>query len=546
MEHKKTLRCAIYTRKSSEEGLEQSFNSLDAQREACEAYAKSQQHEGWKVIKESFDDGGFSGGTIERPALTRLIEQIKRKLIDIIIVYKVDRLSRSLSDFVKLVELFDQYKVSFVSVTQQFNTSTSMGRLTLNVLLSFAQFEREVTGERIRDKIAASKQKGMWMGGGTPLGYDVKDRTLIINRKEARTVVQIYDKYLQLKSVRSLKEWLDHSRLKSKQDKSFSRGALYTLLQNPVYIGKIRHKEQVHAGSHEPIVDEPIWDAVQNVLQANRHQHQQQQTESRALLSGLLFDDQGNALSPTHTKKGNKRYYYYVNQALLKYKGTEAGEIKRVSLPELDTQVIQFLQSSTVRNELIKKLLQKASARQFQKLDTQLRKLLDIGDIEKGNQNSRMRQLCDQIILHRRSLECIFALPRIGDALDVNCEDATHTIRQPITWKRWGAEQKLILGEDNQTNIPAHSIKVIQNAVMKALIWNEELLSGSVASVRELETREQAGASYVRRILRLAYLSPTILQDIAYGKIPEDLSLEATRLTFPPGWEQQSRIYIHR
>ena len=269
-------RCAVYTRKSSEEGLEQDFNSLQAQREACEAFIKSQAGEGWRLVKTAYDDGGISGGTMERPALQRLLSDIDEGRIDVVVVYKVDRLTRSLADFAKMVEIFDAHHVSFVSITQQFNTTTSMGRLTLNVLLSFAQFEREVTGERIRDKIAASKKKGMWMGGFCSLGYDIRDRRLVVNQEESKLVRHIYKRYLELGSVRLLKRDLDRRGVVSKirvskngtrsGGRPFSRGALYELLANPIYIGEIRHKKVRHPGQHEAIVDRQTWEKVQRRL----------------------------------------------------------------------------------------------------------------------------------------------------------------------------------------------------------------------------------------------------------------------------------------
>jgi DNA invertase Pin-like site-specific DNA recombinase len=269
-------RSAVYTRKSSEEGLEQNFNSLHAQREACEAFIKSQAGEGWRLIKTAYDDGGLSGGNMERPALQQLLTDIHRGLVDVVVVYKVDRLTRSLADFAKMVEVFDARGVSFVAVTQQFNTTTSMGRLTLNVLLSFAQFEREVTGERIRDKIAASKHKGMWMGGVVALGYDVRERRLVVNQDEAATVRHIFQRYLELGSVRLLKDDLDRSGMVSKIRVSkigaqsggcaFSRGALYELLSNPIYVGEIRHKTDRHPGQHEPIVGRELWEKAQQKL----------------------------------------------------------------------------------------------------------------------------------------------------------------------------------------------------------------------------------------------------------------------------------------
>ncbi len=286
----KRLRCAIYTRKSTDEGLEKDFNSLDAQREACAAFIQSQKHEGWTGLPTLYDDGGYSGGTMERPALQRLLADIEAGRIDVIVVYKVDRLTRALSDFAKLVEIFDRRGVSFVSITQQFNTTTSMGRLTLNILLSFAQFERELIGERVRDKVAASKKKGMWMGGTVPLGYDVKDRKLVLNKAEARTVVDIYRRYLRLKSVRALGIELAAADIRSKRrvrpdgtehgNQRFSQGALYLLLQNRTYRGEATHKGNAYPGEHSAIVDKPLWDAVQAVLAENRvaaddrHQHQ--------------------------------------------------------------------------------------------------------------------------------------------------------------------------------------------------------------------------------------------------------------------------------
>jgi DNA invertase Pin-like site-specific DNA recombinase len=314
----KKARCAIYTRKSTDEGLEQAFNSLDAQREACMAFIQSQKHEGWMVSQTLYDDGGFSGGTLERPALKRLLADIEAGEVDVIVVYKVERLTRALSDFAKLVEIFDRRGVSFVSITQQFNTTTSMGRLTLNVLLSFAQFEREVIGERVRDKIAASKKKGMWMGGMPPLGYDVKDRKLVVNDAEARTVAVIYRRYLALKSVHALKDELAEAGIRSKRrvrpdgieygDQKLSRGALYLMLQNRIYRGEITHKGNSYPGEHPAIIELPLWHEVQTVLAKNRVERA---TGARArhpsLLAGLVFDETGERLTPTYAvKKGTR------------------------------------------------------------------------------------------------------------------------------------------------------------------------------------------------------------------------------------------------
>ncbi len=317
-------RCAIYTRKSSEEGLEQEFNSLQAQSEACEAYIRSQRHEGWALARTRYDDGGFSGGNIERPALQRLLADIQGGRIDIVVVYKVDRLTRSLADFARLVEIFDMQGVSFVSVTQQFNTTSSMGRLTLNVLLSFAQFEREVTGERIRDKIAASKKKGMWMGGNVPFGYEASERTLVINSAEAETVRHIFALYRELGCVRRVKEEADGLGLRTKCNitasgierggKSFSRGHIYKLLSNPIYIGQIPHKGKFYPGQHPALIDTETWTAVRDRFDANASDHHRKASATEpSLLAGVLVDDRGERLTPSHAIKKGRRYRYYVS-----------------------------------------------------------------------------------------------------------------------------------------------------------------------------------------------------------------------------------------
>jgi site-specific DNA recombinase len=325
------VRCAIYTRKSSEEGLEQSFNSLDAQREACESYIASQRHEGWQCSSARYDDGGFSGGNLERPALKALMTDLRAGKVDLIVVYKIDRLTRSLMDFSSLVTVFDSHKASFVSVTQHFNTTTSMGRLTLNVLLSFAQFEREVTGERIRDKIAASKRKGMWMGGRVSLGYVVIDRQLKAEPHEADKVRRLFTRYLQLQSVNLLREELKHN-----GERVFSRGALYQLLQNRLYRGEITHKDAVYAGQHEAIVPQELWEAVQTQLASNRDERKLRAGEDEGgLLIGRVFDSQGVRLTPSHAVKGTRRYRYYTRRKQL----GETQQI-RLSVPAHDLEAL--------------------------------------------------------------------------------------------------------------------------------------------------------------------------------------------------------------
>jgi DNA invertase Pin-like site-specific DNA recombinase len=348
-DNRSIIRCAIYTRKSSEEGLEQSFNSLEAQREACQAYIASQKHEHWRGIATHYDDGGYSGGSMERPALRQLLQDIDAGKIDTVVVYKVDRLTRSLADFAKIVERLDARQVSFVSVTQQFNTTTSMGRLTLNVLLSFAQFEREVTGERIRDKIAASKRKGMWMGGTLPVGYEVCDRKLVVNAPEGEHVKRIFELYLELGCVAKLKDRLDREGLRSKVRRSkagqrsggssYSRGALYCLLQNPIYVGKVRHRDAIYAGEHAGVIPEQLWDKVQERLKANCNTRRTgSNAKSPSLLVGLLFDPNGNRFTPFHADKRGKRYRYYVSQG--KIHGRPAASSSPTRIPARDIEEI--------------------------------------------------------------------------------------------------------------------------------------------------------------------------------------------------------------
>src|SRR5438876_4065938 len=346
-------RCAIYARKSSEEGLEQEFNSLQAQSEACEAYIRSQRHEGWILARTHYDDGGFSGGNIERPALQQLLGDIRAGRIDIVVVYKVDRLTRSLADFARLVEIFDKEGVSFVSVTQQFNTNSSMGRLTLNVLLSFAQFEREVTGERIRDKITASKRKGMWMGGLVPLGYYASERKLVINPAEAETVRGIFALYRELGCVRRVKEEADRLGLRTRYrttrkgaergGKPFSRGHLCRLLANPIYTGQIAHKAQLYSGQHPALIDAETWAAVRDQLVANAGDHRRKaRAVEPSLLAGLLVDARGERLTPSHAVRNGRRYRYYLSAVPIDPAGTDA-RVWRLPAREIENAVISIM-----------------------------------------------------------------------------------------------------------------------------------------------------------------------------------------------------------
>ena len=360
------LRCAIYTRKSSEEGLDMEFNSLDAQREACEAYVVSQRAEGWAAIREPYDDGGVSGGTLDRPALKRLLADVEDGLIDVIVVYKIDRLSRSLMDFARLVEIFERNQVTFVSVTQSFNTTTSMGRLTLNILLSFAQFEREVIGERIRDKVAASRKRGMWMGGYVPLGYDVHDRKLVVNENEAATVRMIFQRFALIGSATMLAKALAAEGVLNKRGKLIDKGFLYKLINNRVYLGEAVHKGTAYPGEHAAIIDQALWDNVHAILQESpRLRAKNTRAQTPALLKGIIFTETGTAMTPTATKKGSRLYRYYASMDLIRNRpigestgplrlpagmveDAVIGEIRRmIRAPEIAARVLKMLREES-------------------------------------------------------------------------------------------------------------------------------------------------------------------------------------------------------
>lgn len=347
------VRCAIYTRKSSEEGLDMEFNSLDAQREACAAYILSQKPEGWVAVADRYDDGGISGGTLERPALKRLIADIEFGKVDVVVVYKIDRLSRSLMDFAKLVEVFERRGVTFVSVTQSFNTTTSMGRLTLNILLSFAQFEREVIGERIRDKVAASRRKGMWMGGYVPLGYRVENRKLLVNEEEAASVRLIFERFVKLGSIKLLMGELQAAGIRSRRGYMLDKGALYKLLNNRVYIGEAVHKGEAYPGEHEAIISADLWKRTHAIMgESPRMRANQTRLSGPSLLRGLIFSPNGDAMSPSHTRKGDRLYRYYVTQSVLK-RGPGTCPVGRVPAAEIETAVIDQLRGFLRAPELI-------------------------------------------------------------------------------------------------------------------------------------------------------------------------------------------------
>ncbi|AMN39044.1 recombinase family protein [Rhodoplanes sp. Z2-YC6860] len=351
---KRKLRCAVYTRKSSEEGLDQEFNSLHAQRESCEAYVASQRADGWLLLDDHYDDGGFSGGTLERPALKRLIADIEARRVDIVVVYKIDRLSRSLMDFAKLVEVFDGNSVTFVSVTQAFNTTTSMGRLTLNILLSFAQFEREVIGERIRDKFAASRKKGMWMGGYVPMGYTVKDRKLVINKPEAALVLSIFERFAKMGSGTKLVRALALENARNRYGKLIDKGALYKLLNNRTYVGEAVHKGTAYPGEHQPIIDRALWDKVHSVLKESpRKRASATRIQSPALLKGLIFGSNGAPMTPTHTRKRGRLYRYYIATSALRSGIADNNPVRRIPAIDIENAVVEQIKLMVRSPEII-------------------------------------------------------------------------------------------------------------------------------------------------------------------------------------------------
>lgn len=551
------IRCAIYTRKSSEEGLEQSFNSLDVQREACEAYIVSQRHEGWQLIPTRYDDGGFSGGNMERPALKRLLEDIAAKRVDTVVVYKVDRLTRALADFAKIVEQFDKQGISFVSVTQQFNTTTSMGRLTLNVLLSFAQFEREVTGERIRDKIAASKRKGMWMGGVVPLGYDLNDRHLVLNPTEADQVKEIYRTYLQLGCVTKLQEYLEQAGIRSKKRMSktgrasggvsYSRGALYLILHNRIYLGEITHKGASYPGQHPAIIDQKLWEQVQAQFQSNlQAPRKRPRATEQSLLIGLLYDEQGNRFTPSHATKKGRRYRYYVSQAVLKGPGQKHRGPIRIPASEIEELVLSqltfFLQSPQRMLDILVgsdgspaevHAITEAS-RQWSSATSD--KILDL-----------LRSTVKSIVIYNDRIEMQLNKSALRqtvlgnseeDAQPGNDTDEVVLIEATAQLKRYGGEVRLILPPDSPAAKP-HSVPSLIRAISRAHDWVDRILRGEIINQRSIAKETGLDERYVSRIIPLAFLAPDLTEAILEGNQAAHLSLDTCLGNIAEDWSQQ-------
>lgn len=508
-----TRYCAIYTRKSSEEGLEKEFNSLDAQHEACLAYIQSQKSEGWMAVKQQYNDGGFSGGTMERPALQQLLTDIKSGKVQIIVVYKIDRLTRSLMDFAKLVEVFDQHNVTFVSVTQSFNTTTSMGRLTLNVLLSFAQFEREVTGERIRDKISASKQKGMWMGGVPPIGYEVKDRRLIPNGEHAQFIRMIYERYLELESINHLVEDLRHRQIRTPiraslkgnrtGDCYMTRGALQHILRNPIFIGKIRHKDKIYDGLHPPIMSEDLWNKVQKKKMDNsgdtratrRLRHEPKP------LQGKIYDIEGNLYTPSFTHQRGKRYRYYISQNLLQYRDHPKGVIARIPAHEIEIFVHKAVE------DILRDKAQTADALGLNKEnDYKTLSLISSGLANLTELVGTVQRIIVDVdsltIKINRSGLCKY----LGQALDLKIElpldRITHDLTLPYTTKR-ALKGVVIIKPDQQKkdmfDLPPQELRNL----IRGFVWRDDHFKGE--TLEQIAAREGFSDAFVGRLIRRTF-----------------------------------------
>jgi site-specific DNA recombinase len=503
----KLLRCAIYTRKSTEHGLELEFNSLDAQRDACEAYIKSQASQGWKALPQHYDDPAYSGGNLDRPALQQLLKDIDAGRIDVIVVYKIDRLTRSLADFAKLVEAFDAKSISFVAVTQQFNTTTSMGRLTLNVLLSFAQFERELSSERVRDKVAASRRKGKWTGGTIPLGYDAKDKKLVINKTEADTVRYIFKRYLEVKSFGKLVEDLDNKSIVTKRRNTkvkkfnggipFTYGPLAYFLKNRIYVGETGHKEKWFPGEHAAIVDRKIFDQVQQLLASQPADRKARRTASEALLMGKLYDDRGNRMSPSFSAKNGVRYRFYVSSALLRGRKADVGSVGRVPAAEIESTVLAALKTHQQQGD-------SAPA--------------SIGDVER-------------VVIARDHL--LISIAGTADGVGTNQEFK-------IAWSTKTKDAAATM-EHNGAPEVVRNESLIQS-IVRAHAWVDCLRDGKYGSIEQLAEANRLHPKVVRHALRLAFLSPEVTSAILERGQPTGLSLAQIPKLLPLPWTEHRRL----
>ena len=522
----KAVRCAIYTRVSTDHGLDQEFNSLDAQYDAASAYIKSQAHAGWALIRSRYDDGGYSGGSTDRPDLQRLMDDIRARKIDVIVVYKVDRLTRSLADFAKLVELFDAHGVSFVSVTQQFNTTTSMGRLTLNVLLSFAQFEREVTSERIRDKIAASKRKGLWVGGPLPLGYQMKDDKIAVIEDEAERVRLIFRRYLELGGVNALVRDLRKRNIRTKErllatgatrgGVLFGRGSLFYLLRNRFYIGEVKYKDEILPGEQPAIMDRALFDAVQQRLSDQWANRTTMRNASNHLLTGLLFDDAGHRMVPTHATKAGVRYRYYVSLPHLygESKTASVGAVSRIPAAEIEDIAIKSL------NMIAQK--EKPTS----------------GIAHIADRHMVLEQIA-RIDVHEDRLMIRFRSANAGDSSD---SADGHTLSVPWQKPPSRKSRQILIphgvprNEVRPTRIERRARLV--NAIARGRRWLEEIVSGAVTDVQQIAARQKCSVRQVNMTISLAFLAPDLVRAAVEGRLPRGIGVERLR-DAPPEWSRQ-------
>jgi len=560
MTERRSLRCAIYTRTSSDEGLSQDYNSLAAQRDACIAFILSQKHEGWVRTRRIYEDGGFTGGNLDRPALRDLLADLAAGELDIIVVYKIDRLTRSLRDFAKLSESLERYGGSFVAVTQQFNTASSMGRLTLNILLTFAQFEREVTGDRIRDKRASSTRVGIWMGGNPALGYDAPAKKLVVNPREAEVVRYIFRRFVELKSMAELRKDLQHNGLVSKRKikkdgvscggRAFSWHPLRTILTNPLYRGLIRHKTATYPGRHEPIIDGDLFDEVQRLVR--RVAIQEKAKRERAypsLLRGIIFDRAGEPLYTHHTRKGEKRHNYYVSKSALARKHLKDFQNKmRVSAPVLERFVIDLL-SKTLRDK-DRLLLHLPTTRKLPATLRQARELANEVSGQAERNTGVITNLVDRIELDRGSLRLLLnrrwlyerlelfpsrgAAPFAGDPIEIRIED--HAIR-------CGSEMKVILENLDRPPEPDHRLI---RGVLRATRWFNALASGEFSTIADLARSERCCPSLITNRIRLAFLAPDIVEAILEGRQPSTLTLARLEQAcpLPISWDEQRALFM--
>jgi DNA invertase Pin-like site-specific DNA recombinase len=517
----KVVRCAVYTRVSTDQGLEQEFNSLDAQYDSSMAYIRSQAHAGWTLLRGKYDDGGFSGADTDRPALQRLLDEVRAGKIDVIVVYKVDRLTRSLADFAKLVELFDQHNVSFVSVTQQFNTTTSMGRLTLNVLLSFAQFEREVTSERIRDKIAASKRKGLWVGGMVPLGYDTKGRKITVNEPEAELVRTIFRRYLSVGSIKLLMADLTKSGLVTRVRKlstgrtiggiPFGRGMLAHLLRNRFYLGEVVFKGEILPGEQPAIVDGTLFDDVQAKLTEQLNNHTTRRMKSDALLMGKIFDDRGNRMSPTHAKKCGVKYRYYLSSTILQGQPERSGTISRVPAAEIEEIVVR-----SVRKHL--KLSEQVDERNLTSAHV-----------------TRVEVQADQLLV------------KLTPRQETDGKGAARVVSLRIAWKKVAATRRreILLPEGGKIQhirpIRSETRAILVASIAKGRRWLDELIRDPQASAYSIAKRERCSPRKVNMTVSLAFLAPDLVKAAIEGRLPHGMGV-ARLCDMPAEWSRQHQM----